>query len=329
MRATDYVEVLGDNRVRCTACQWRCELAAGKVGACGVRTGAGDAIEATAHGLVSAAQIGPIEDYRLWHFLPGTPVLAIGGWGYALPFDRQHAQYALPPADPQAQRRLEPDRAALFALERLCRGVVWSFSEPAVAPEYVLDLLRTARANSRYTAIVTSGYSTLDALDRAGLYLDGMLLDLRAFDDQGYRRLAGLEQWRGILEVAAHARTRWNCHIEVVTRVHHGVNDGSEMLTELVAWIRDTLGDTTPWHALPGDAGASAAAAASRARRIGLEGGLRYVYSADAAQDTLCYACGALLVERGPGGGRVVGVQDGRCRACDTETGLRLSIFKR
>jgi pyruvate formate lyase activating enzyme len=279
--------------------------------------------------LISAATVGPVEDHRLWHFFPGTSVLTLGGWGYTFPEDQNRGHYGAIPDDEQKHRRLEPERAATFALERLCRGIVWSYSDPAVAHEYVLDLLRTARASSRYTALVTNGFMSAEALDQLGHYLDGLCLDLRAFDDAAYQRLAGIEHWRGILEIAAHAHNRWGCHIEVVTRLHPGVNDAADQLHELAHWIHSTLGPFTPWHVLPGDAGAAATAAVARTRRLGAEAGLFYIYGPEPTQATACPSCAAVVIERGGGAVRAIGVEEGRCSQCGSDLHLRTSIFKR
>src|SRR5690242_16450602 len=150
MRLTELVEPIADGRHRCDVCQWRCALGLGEPGRCMVRVGGQAGIAVLNDGLISAAQVGPIEDHRLWHLLPGTQVLAIGGWGYAFPADQQRGQYANIPEDPGKRRRLDPDRAASFALEKLCRGVVWSYSDPSVSQEYVKDLLQLSRASSRY-----------------------------------------------------------------------------------------------------------------------------------------------------------------------------------
>ena len=80
MRLTELVESIADSRHRCGVCQWRCELAAGETGRCLVRVGDAGGIAVLNDGLISAAQVAPIEDHRLWHMLPGTKVLALGGW---------------------------------------------------------------------------------------------------------------------------------------------------------------------------------------------------------------------------------------------------------
>lgn len=329
MRRSELATALDDGRWQCHVCQWRCVLGSGEQGRCLVRVGAEDGIIVENDGLISAAVVGPIEDYRLWHLLPGSQMLALGGWGYAFPADQQRGQYARVPEDPAKQRKLAPERAASFALDRLCRGVVWSYSDPSVAHEYVMEVLQYSRAASRITALATTGYETIEALDRLGHYLDAISLDLRGFDDAAYMRLAGVEQWRGILESAAHAKQRWQCHVEVTTRLHPGVNDAPEQINEMATWIRDMLGPNTAWHLLPGDAGAAAAQSAARAKRSAIELGLRFIYGADPNQNTLCPSCGNTIIERGNGSGRITGLSESRCARCGEETGIRTSIFKR
>lgn len=317
-----------DGAVQCLACAWRCVLRPGEAGRCMVRAATDEGLALLNHGLISGAAIGPIEDHRLWHFFPDSLALSIGGWGYAFPADQQRGQYARIPEDPAKQRRLDPDRAANFALERLCRGVIWAYGEPAVNFEYVLALLQLSRAASRYTALITTGYLTPEALDQLGLYLDGLSLDLRGFSDASYARLGGVPDWRSILAVAEQARTRWGCHIEVTTRVHHGVNDDPEELRALVSWIRESLGEHTPWHVLPGDAGSETAASAVRARRIGHEGGLQFVYGAEPNQVTRCPSCQATLITRTNGVARLVGLNGTVCATCGHDPKMHLSIFK-
>jgi pyruvate formate lyase activating enzyme len=329
MRLTELTEPAADGRLRCDVCQWRCALSLGETGRCLVRTRTADGIAVLHDGLVSAAHVGAVEEHRLWHFFPGTPVLSVGSFGYAFPADQQRGQHARIPEEENRRRRLDPERVAAVALDKLCRGVVWAYSDPSVSVEYVLDLLRTCRAASRYTALLTSGYATVAALDALGHYLDGINLELRAFEDGAYRRLAGVEEWRSVLQFAARARERWGVHIEVTTRLHPAVNDTPEQIGALVAWVRDTLGAHTPWHVLPGDAGAAAAASVARARRAGHEAGLRFIYGPEGGQPTICPACSATMIDRTGGVIRSTGLDGGRCANCGADMHIRTSIFKR
>lgn len=319
----------GDDGVwQCDACQWRCRLGPDEIGRCQMRAGSAEGITLLNYGLISGAAIGPVEDHRLWHFFPDSLVLSIGGWGYASPSDQQRGPYAAIPDDPAKRRKLDSERAANFALERLCRGVVWAYGEPAVSHEYVLELLQLSRASSRYTALLTTAVLTPEALDHFGPYLDGLSFDLRGFSDNSYARLAGFPDWRAALVIAEQAHTKWGCHLEVTTRIHHGVNDDQDELRELVGWIRATLGDHTPWHVLPGDAGSETAASTVRARRIGHEQGLQFVYGAEPNQATRCPECQSTLITRNNGVTRLVGLSGTACSHCGFDVKLRLSIFK-
>lgn len=327
MQFTRLVDTFDDGRRHCRTCQWYCTLAEGEVGRCQMRINGPDGLLALHHGMISGAQIGPIEEFRLWHVLPGTNVLAIGSFGYAFPTEQQRGHFAQIPEDPNKRRRLEPDKAAAFALDRLCRGVVWAYGDPSVSHEYVLDLLRVSRASSRYTGLVTSGFLTQEALDELGIYLDAINLELRAVEDQAHQRLTGTTNWRGILEVIQHAHQRWDIHIEITTRLHPGVNDSIEHIQSMAHWINQTLGSLTPWHILPGDAGSAASATVNRARRLAREIGLQFVYGPEPNQNTFCPQCGALLIERTNGVGRLSNYDQG-CLSCGMPLGFRTSIFK-
>ncbi|MCG8346744.1 MAG: radical SAM protein [Chloroflexales bacterium] len=328
MHTAQLVINIDNEAISCAACQWRCVFRLNDTGRCLMRVRNAEGIELLNYGLISAAAVGPIEGYRLWHFFPDSKVLAIGSWGYAFPADHQRSPYARLPPNDRNRRYLDAERAANFALEKLCRGVVWAFGEPAVSYEYVLDLLRLSRAASRYTALVTNAYLTPEALDGLGPYLDGICLDLRGFSDASYSRLGGVPEWRGILDVAVRARQHWHCHVEVLTRLHHDVNDDIEELRALVGWIRDGLGVQTPWHILPGDAGAKTAASVARARRIAHESGLHFIYGPEVNQPTRCPFCQYTLITRENGVARIVGISSNTCEKCMQEIYLRTSLFK-
>lgn len=172
--------------------------------------------------------------------------------------------------------------------------MVWSFSDPSVSLEYVTDLLKASRATSRYTALVTPGYATIAALDLFGRYLDGLSLELRAFDDGAYRRLTGVNDWRGVLEFAAHARNAWNCHIEVTTHTRMSSSPRADpgrrrLAARFCAWRT---------HALAHPAGrcgrSCGCVGGARAPAGPRNPGLLYVYGPEPDQHTRCHQCHAV-----------------------------------
>ncbi len=325
MRTTVLVSEQQDS-IRCNVCQWRCALEQGETGRCLVRRREGDAIVALSDGMVSAATIGPVEDYGFRHFFPDSMVLAVGSWGTPFPQHQNDSHHALIPDDPARQRRLDPHRLVQFAQERLVRGLIWAFNDAVVNQEYLLDALRLARAGSRITGIVTGGLWTKAALDQVGPYLDGINLMLYGFRTESYERLTGIKEWRGILAGIEHAVKRWDCHVEITTPIATGINDSAAEIKDIADWIVATLGPQVPWRLIPTlDSDTSAAV---HAREIAQKSSLSYVYGADPTEPTRCPSCGWAVIERSGASVRMVGVLDGRCDNCGSELGLRLSVFK-
>ena len=61
-----------------------------------------------------------------------------------------------------------PYEAVMLAKEYQCRGIAWTYNEPAVWFEYTLDSAKLAKESGLYTAYVTNGYMTTEALDTVG-----------------------------------------------------------------------------------------------------------------------------------------------------------------
>lgn len=228
-------------------------------------------------------------------------------------------------APPAGARELAPERVADFAQQRLCRGGVWAYNDPAVRLEWTLDGLKLARAGSRFTILVSSGYFSAEALAAIGPYLDGLRLDLLGWTDRAYLELGGLRNWQSILEGAAWLRTHWNMHIKVYVPLYAGINDAEREIEGLARWMYDTLGNLTPLHLAAGDGKTSVQGALAAARSAGLA----FVYGPNADQTTRCPRCGSVVVARGAGLTRLTGVQADLCESCGAALGLRTSIFRR
>ncbi len=230
MRPSLFQAQLGAQLRRCDVCSWCCTLAPGDAGRCRVRRHHGDTIACETDGLVSAALIGPIEDHRLWHFFPDTHAFSVGSFGTPLV-----AQPATPytVAPPGGARELAPERVADFAQQRLCRDVVWAYNDPAVTLEWTLDGLKLARAGSRFTALVSSGFFSAKRSWR--LVPTSTAYGLTCWDGRigPNLELGGLRNWQSNLEGAAWLRTHWNTHIEVYVPLYAGINDAEREIEGL------------------------------------------------------------------------------------------------
>jgi len=276
-----------------------------------------------------------IEKKPLFHFFPGTFAFSLGSWGCN--FHCKGCQnWEISCADiPPRSQQLLPEREIELARRYDCQGIAWTYNEPAVWFEYTLDSARLAKENNLYTVYVTNGYATPEALDMIGPWLDAWRVDVKGFSDGFYRKLAGISRWQGILEVARRAKEKWDMHVEVVTNIVPGMNDDEEQLRGIAGWIRDALGELTPWHVTRfhplhefTHLSATPVSTLERAYGIGKEAGLRFVYLGNVPgheyEDTVCYSCGKTVVRRIGYDTRVVGLDGSQCKFCGAGLNFRM-----
>ncbi|TAK36538.1 MAG: AmmeMemoRadiSam system radical SAM enzyme [Chloroflexota bacterium] len=330
-------EELSDRQVRCHLCQYRCRIQPGKRGVCGVRENADGELITLVYGQVSSAAVDPIEKKPLFHFHPGSTVFSLGTLGCN--FHCVHCQnWEISFADPATTRRdcqyLSPEDAIATARGRGCRGIAWTYNEPTVWFEYTFDSAVLAKQAGLYTAYVTNGYMTAEALDTIGPYLEAYRVDVKGLDGDFYSRIAKVPSPTGILAVAERARDRWGMHVEVVTNVIPTVNDDNEQLRAIARWIREKLGEMTPWHVTRfhpdhrlREIQATPLSTLERAHLIGTEVGLKFVYLGNvpghSSENTTCYQCGQAVVRRWGYHTELIGLAAGRCASCGAVLGIR------
>ena len=330
-------EKLGDSVVRCHVCQWRCVIRPQKFGLCQVRQNKDGVLNILNYGEVSSVAVDPIEKKPLFHFLPTSLAFSLGGWGCN--FHCIHCQnWQISCQAPWEKKRdsqyISPEKSIELAKRHDCQGTAWTYNEPAIWLEYTLDSARLAKAAGLYTVYVTNGYSTTEALDTMGPYLDAWRVDVKGFSDAFYIKLAKISKWRGILEVAERAQQKWKMHVEVVTNIIPTMNDDDTQLGGIAAWIKAELGELTPWHVtrffpyhklmqLP----STPIATIERAVEIGKKAGLKFIYAGNVAghdsESTQCYACGKTIIRRVGYDTENVGLEGSRCRFCRAELNFR------
>ena len=337
MHEAVHYEKLPDSRVQCHTCQWHCKIGRDKFGVCGMYQNRGGMLYNLNYAVVSSMAADPIEKKPLFHFFPGSLAFSLGTLGCN--FHCQHCQnWQISFADSKTIQRgcqdMQPQAAIELTKRYQCQGVAWTYNEPSIWFEYTLDSAKLAKENNLYTVYVTNGYLSPEALDNIGPYLDAWRVDVKGFSDSFYRSLAKVPHWRKILETTRRAKTRWNMHVEVVTNIIPTMNDDAQQLEDLAHWIRSELGELTPWHVtrfhphhhmrhLP----PTPVATLERAYEIGQQAGLKFIYTGNVPghknENTVCYSCGRLIVERFGYQARIVGLEGSRCRFCGAELNFR------
>jgi len=331
-------EKLADSAVRCHVCQWRCVIRPQKFGLCQVRQNIDGVLHILNYAEVSSVAVDPIEKKPLFHFYPTSMVFSLGGWGCN--FHCKHCQNwqiscQVPWEERRGSKQVSPEDSIELTKRYGCEGIAWTYNEPGIWLEYTLDAAKLAKAEGLYTVYVTNGYSTPEALDAIGPYLDAWRVDVKGFSDSFYRQLAKVSRWRGILEVAERAQEKWGMHVEVVTNIIPTMNDDDAQLEAIATWIRDRLGELTPWHVtrfypqhelqhIP----PTPVSTIERAYSIGRRVGLRFVYVGNLhgheGENTTCYSCGRLVVKRVGYQTELTGLDGSRCRFCGAELNFRI-----
>ncbi len=329
---SDLAFVHSSGKLECRACAHRCRLGEGRRGVCLVRSREGDSLRVP-WGYVAGLAVDPIEKKPFFHVAPGASALSFGMLGCDL-----HCAYcqnwltSQSLRDEQAVTRAhpaEPSELVASALARGCRALVSTYNEPLITAEWAVEIFRHARKAGLMTGFVSNGHATPEVLAYLRPVTDLYKVDLKSFRESSYRSLGG--SLRAVLDSIAELH-RLGFWIEVVTLVVPGFNDDHEELADIAGFLAAVSPDI-PWHVTAfhpdyrmADRGRTPPATLSRARRIGHESGLRYVYAGnlpgelDGAEDTHCPSCRKVLVRR-----HGFSVTEnlirgaGRCPECDAE----------
>ena len=325
-----YFSRLDDGRVRCEVCPRLCALHDGQRGMCFVRAREGDGIVLTTYGRSSGFCVDPIEKKPLDHFLPGTAVLSFGtagcnlGCRFCQNWDISKSREMDRLADAAS-----PEQIASAALEADCKSVAFTYNDPVIFLEYAVDVAQACRARGLKTVAVTAGY--VCAAPRIELYrhMDAANVDLKAFTEEFYRKVC-LGHLEPVLETLVYLKRETDVWFEITTLLIPGHNDSDAEVTALSEWILRELGPDVPLHFTAFhpdfqmlDTPPTPAGTLSRARRIALRAGLRYVYTGNVhdedGQSTRCPSCGEVVIGRD--WYRLTRwslTADGRCHRCES-----------
>ena len=328
-----------DLTVQCYLCSHRCIVKAGKRGKCRVRENRAGKLETLVYGRVIAQPIDPIEKKPLYHFLPGSLSYSIAtvGCNFTCRFC-QNADIAQLPRNRKGAivgERISPDSIVAAAIKGQCRSIAYTYTEPTVFFEFAHDTAKLAHQKGIKNVFVTNGFMTAEALEMIRPFLDGANVDLKAYQDKYYTEVCGA-RLRPVMDTLKLMKSM-GIWLEVTTLIVPGLNDSDDELRSLAAFIFNQLGPETPWHISRfhptyqlTDRPPTPVDTLSKARRIGLEVGLRYVYMGnvpgDIGGDTYCYECGQPLIERWGYHIRKYDLEGGKCPHCRSIIdGLHLS----
>ena len=248
-------EKLDDGTTCCNLCLWRCKLKHGQRGFCQAHVNRYGTLYNLSYGILSAIDVGPIEDKPVRHYKPGSKVMSVGSYGCNFRCGGCHnleISWGVTALDELARGQstaayVTPEQLVETAHRYGVEGIAFTYSEPAVWLEYVLDVSLIAKQTGLYTVYVSNSFVTDEALELMAPLVDVLCSDIKSLEDAFYRDIcptSSVEQVLGSIEKAH----QLGIHVETRTNIIPGRNDDPAMLENIACWIRDHLGADSPWH---------------------------------------------------------------------------------
>lgn len=318
-----------DSKVHCGLCNWRCMIADGKSGRCAVRKNIDGTLYSMNYHKVCSANPDPIEKKPLFHFQPGSRSFSIAAMGcnFRCEFCQnwQVSQAAFEDGQISGEA-ISPEQIVETAVRDGCASIAYTYTEPTIFMELCNDCGRLGKERGLSNVFVSNGFMTIEAIDFARDWLNGINVDLKAFSEDYYRRVCK-GRLQPVLDTITHIAKETDIWLEITTLLLPDENDSDDELKKIADFIVDNAGVDVPWHIsrfyphykCP-DYSPTALDALERAFEIGKSVGLRYVYLGNTpgakSESTFCYDCGRTLIERV--GYRIVAnnVDNSKCPDC-------------
>ena len=331
-----FYQPLPDGKVLCTLCPHDCKVPEGARGACGVRYNHRGKLYTLVYDKLAAREVNPIEKKPLYHFHPGSFAYSISTVGcnlrcsfcqnwYISQWPKEHLPKRIGASEETAEEApdiicpqlleiesrvigelVTPEQIVASARQSGCISISYTFTEPTIFYELAYDTAVLAREQGLLNNFVSNGYISEAPLRELATVLDGANIDLKFFREESYRRISRARM-QPILDAIRlyHELGVW---LEITTLVIPGLNDSDAELTQIAEFICG-IDPAIPWHVTayyPAykmlDRPPTPAETLRRARRIGLDTGLRYVYEGnipgEGGENTYCYQCGSMLIDR-------------------------------
>ena len=330
MKEARYYTPLADKKVKCDLCPHNCVLKDGQTGICRTRRNENGKLYTLAYANPCAINLDPVEKKPLFHFLPGHTTLSIATAGCNLRcLHCQNATISQVSPEEVVNMPYDPIDVVKVAKKNNILSISYTYTEPIVFYEYVLDTAKLARKNGLKNIIVSAGYINPEPLQELSQYIDAANIDLKSFDDNHYRKVnsARLEPVLQTLKILKQN----NVWLEITNLIIPGYNDSDENFEKMTQWLAQNGFADTPLHFSRfyptyklNDAPPTPVETIERAVEIARKNGILYVYGGNIAghnsENTYCPQCGKVLIERT---GFISTIKktfkDGKCTKCGKE----------
>jgi pyruvate formate lyase activating enzyme len=311
--------------VKCLLCAQGCGIKAGQRGQCRVRMNVNGELRSLSYGRPVAIHVDPIEKKPFFHFLPGAAAYSLGTAG--CPLRCKFCQnWQLSQSSPEDfESSFVPPASLVATAAREAPVIAFTYNEPTVQTEYVLDVARDARKRALRSVMISCGFMNEAPLAEMCQALDAIKIDLKGFSESFYRSVCNAELQPVLRTIKQIAKS--GVHLEIVNLVVPTLNDSDKSLQDLAGWVAGELGPDVPLHFsrfhpdyqllnLPD----TPIPTLDRARNIAMAKGINYVYVGNVPNhpggNTYCPSCKKAVIERNSFFVTSMNIKDGRCAFC-------------
>ena len=315
--------------MRCGICPHECLVKEGKTGLCKARKNTNGVLYALTYGNPCSTNVDPVEKKPLYHFYPGNKIFSMATAGCN--FRCQNCQnWSISQASPEQLPSYDmmPDEVVRYTKAQNCRMIAFTYTEPTVFFEYMLETCKLARQSGIKTAMISNGFINPKPLIELSTYLDAANIDLKCIDPEIHHKLTGANV-EPVLNTLLTLKER-GVWLEITHLLIPEYSDEEKLIEKMCNWLVKNEFQNTPIHfsrffptyqltSLPPTPEQSLHRAADIARKTGMN----FVYTGNlhqsAEENTMCPACGTTLIERS--GYQVIQnhLQAGKCPRCQRE----------
>ena len=233
MQTASFWEKQNGDKVKCFLCPHNCVIPAGKHGICKVRVNDNGALFSSIYGETTGVGLDPIEKKPLYHFFPGSQILSLGtnGCNLSCTFCQN---WQISQTGSTERYKLSSDSAVKLALKESAIGIAYTYNEPFIWFEYVLETAKKAKQSGLKNVLVTNGFVNPAPLNELLPYIDAMNIDLKSISDEYYLETCNgkLASVKRTIETAVK-----RCHVEITNLLVTGRNDSEKELMDLTDYI--------------------------------------------------------------------------------------------
>ncbi len=299
-------ENLANNRVQCNICNHNCIIDNDSYGLCGTRLNNEGTLYSITYGQVSSLNTDPVEKKPFYHFHPNSLAYSVGGFGCNMScLACQNYTISQIQSKNMASNNILPETIVENALKSKSLSIAYTYNEPTMFLEYVLDTAKFASKNKLQNLYISNGYMTNVALDYLLKYIDGFNIDLKFSSNKLYQEYsdASLEEILDNLIKIYESKA----HLEITNLLINNLNDSESMIRDFINLIKDNLGPDVPIHfsrAFPyykmDNISPTNPESLINAYNIAKDMGLQNVYLGNMQfnQNSYCPDCGEILIKR-------------------------------